>query len=142
MHTGLRLLELTNIERLLTMPNMPPITNEHKARIIKNLEKVEVEDRIEEMRKNIAIGSMKAIITVEEKENMHPLEFNLRKLNVWDLFLLEFQEETQFDCIEDYEQTVVDKITLPSQCILFDGDAFDEEFWYNIEREVRKLNRV
>lgn len=136
----LRTLELDNLERLLMMPEMPPITEEHKARMLTNIEKFEPQGTLETMRKNIVVGSLKAVITIEEKEKMHPLEYKLRRLEVWDLFQSELEEQTGYECIEDYETSVVDKITLPSQCILFDDAGLEEDYWYRVERQVIKMS--
>ena len=59
----MRLLELQNVELLLSMPLLTSLTAEHKARILKNLEAVETRSTLEDARKRTAIYKLTKIAT-------------------------------------------------------------------------------
>lgn len=60
----MRTLELNNLERLLGMSALPPITKEHQQRMLKNIRKFEPQNELEKIRKKIVVSSLETIDTV------------------------------------------------------------------------------
>lgn len=61
----LETLELRNMEYLFTMSKIPPITAEHKERMLNNINKFKPVDWVEKKRKEIVIKQLNSLTTTD-----------------------------------------------------------------------------